>query len=35
MIGREEGGGGLGKNENSIINTFFFCPLQLVRVVSY
>ena len=35
MIGRKEGGGGVGKNENSIINTFFFCLLQLVRVVSY
>ena len=35
MIGREEGGGEVGKNENSIINMFFFCLLQLVRVVSY
>ena len=24
MIGREEGGGEVGKNENSIINTLFF-----------
>ena len=29
MIGGEEGGGGVGKNENSIINTFFsvYCSL--------
>lgn len=35
MIGREEGGGEVRKNGNSIINTLFFFLLQLVRVVSY